>query len=236
MLALTLLLGGCAPSEAVLLERALSAPDYGAAVAGCNALEGVRADRCRVEVAALHGHDELAACALVEDPMWKDECVFQLAERLASRGEAGTAFELCSHTRFSRECSYHLLREVARGVLDRSPAEAAAALGPWRSVKGVGDASRLFWKAWFREGRAKGRRVSAEDCPEPECVDAARETLFESLRALHRADPAGFCARPPDAVEGWVWAGQAPEWSARWVADACARDASPSPRAIPPPP
>lgn len=226
----------CGESEAVRLERALSAADFPSALAACAELAPPRADRCRVEVAELHRQNDDAACAAVVDPFWRDECAFQRAERLAAAGEAEAAMALCAPTRFARECTYHLLRYVARGVVGRSPAEAAAALAPWLTLPTVRDAPRLFWKAWFREGRAAGGEVSPEGCPDEVCFGAARETLFESLRAVHRADPVGFCASPPSGAVGWAAGPTVAGWSARWAADTCGQKAPGPAQAIPPPP
>ena len=238
LLRLTLLplVAACGRSDADLLLEALSAADHAVAALACGRLSDVEADRCRVSVAALHHRDEAADCAAVVDPLWRDECDFQLAERFAVSGRAAEAVALCAGTRFVRECSYHLLREVARSTVGRSPLEAATALDPWRDLPTVRDAPRLFWKAWFREGRAAGGVVSPVGCPDAECEGAARETLFESLRALHRADPVGFCAAPPGSPPGWADAAMVASWAAHWSADTCARDAAAPPRAIPPSP
>jgi hypothetical protein len=189
-----------------------------------------------VDVAAQHDRREVADCGDLRLPLWRDECVFRLAERLARAGDATRAVEHCAATRFARECSYHLLREVARGVPPGDVGAATGALAPWRELPTVADAPRLFWKAWFREGRAGGAALRPDDCAESACEQAARETLYESLRALHRADPTGYCAAPPSGARGWSDTPRVQEWAAAWSADACARDARPPPRAIPPPP
>jgi hypothetical protein len=227
--------GGCARSDAELLQEALGADDHAQAAAACAQLGGVTGDRCRVDVAARHNRLDGAHCEPVSDPLWRDECAFQLAERLAVVGRPEEAVALCSGTRFARECSYHLLREVARGVLGK-PTEAAAALGAWEGMIPERDVARLFWKAWLREGRAAGAELNPEVCPDAACEAAARETLFESLRGQHRANREGFCASVAPPPPGWEETALVREWTTRWASDACARDASAPARAIPPPP
>ncbi|MSQ02387.1 MAG: hypothetical protein EXR71_10940 [Myxococcales bacterium] len=229
-------LASCADSEAERLRAALAAPDLASASAACERLADPGRDSCLVS--ALERFDGLApaSCDAVRAPLWQGECRFQYAERLALQGEAAAAFVACQGTPFHRECGYHLLRGVARGVLDASPAEAADALAPWRRVPGLDDAPRLFWKAWFRERRRADQGLDPTGCPEASCEQAARESYLESLRAVHHADPADFCASPPVPVRGWAATETTAAWQARWVADTCARAVTPPQEAIAPPP
>ncbi len=229
-------LAACADSEAERLRVALAAPDLATAAAACEGLADPGRDSCLV--GALERFDSLApaACEAVRTPLWQGECRFQYAERLAGEGQAAAAFVACQATPFRRECGYHLLREVARGVLDGTPEAAGAALSPWRQVPGLDDAPRLFWKAWFRERRRAEQALDPEGCPEQACEQAARESYFESLRALHRAAPEEFCAAAPASVSGWAATEATAAWQARWVAHACQRDGAGRQEAIPPTP
>lgn len=223
---LGLILLACAPSQAELQAQAYAAADHASAVSTCARMTPAGADPCRVEAAERFGRLEPADCDAVQTEPWRSECGFQYAERLARAGRAEEAFVVCTSTRFSRECGYHLLREVARGVVDQDVGGAAAALEPWRTVPGVGDAPRLYWKAWFRERRRSERPADPTGCPDESCTVAARESYFEGLRALHHADRAGFCAGAPPPVPGWAATATTDEWARRWADDACARDAA----------
>ncbi len=225
-------LAGCADSEAQRLRDALAAPDLVTATVSCDALASPGRDSCLVAVLERFESLAPAACDTVRTPLWQGECRFQYAERLARQGQAAAAFVACQATPFHRECGYHLLREVARGVLDATPAEAAAALSPWRDVEGLNDAPRLFWKAWFRERRRAEQSLDPGGCPEASCVQAAKESYFESLRALHHAAPLAFCSAPAASVPGWAATDTTSAWQARWVADACGQRQE----AIPPAP
>lgn len=236
-LILAALLTGCQPSEAEVLVAAAAAVDHAGAVAACERLAGVPRDECLVGQAERFSAGAVA-CEAVVDARWNGECRFQLAERLVRTGEAAEAMELCVATPFARECSYHLLREAARGVILQPPAEAAAALDAWRSMPGAADSPRLFWKAYFRERRGADLDDDPTTCPDDVCRRGARETYFESVRALYKSDRAAFCAAPPTTISGWVDTPETAEWLATWTRDTCARDAGSllAPRAIPPPP
>lgn len=230
-------MSACQPSEAEVLVSAAAATDHGGAVAACERLSGVARDECLVSQAERFAAGA-EACEAVLDPKWNGECRFQLAERLVRAGQAAEAMTLCSATPFARECSYHLLREAARAVISQSPGEAAAALDAWRSMPGAADSPRLFWKAYFRERRGADLDDDPTTCPDDVCRRGARETFFETVRAVYRSDRAAFCAMPPTTVSGWLTTPETTEWLTTWSRDTCTRDAGSLgvPRAIPPPP
>ena len=224
-------LGGCSPSEAEQLAAAGAAADASMAAALCDTLPGDSRDRCLVAQADRFAV-EAAWCDRVPGERWRGECRFRAAERLVRAGDPGAATALCVSTPFARECTYHLLRESARTVLDQPPATAAAALTPWLAEPGAHDAPKLYWKAYFRERRGSGAVDDPTGCPDEACTDAARETFFETVRATFRADRDGFCAAPPASVNGWAVTPDTSAWLATWADDACARAAAP-PQAIP---
>lgn len=224
-------LGGCSPSEAERLAAADAAPDATTAATHCDTLPGEARDRCLVAQADRFAV-EAAWCDRVPDERWRGECRFRAAERLVRAGAPAAATALCLSTPFARECTYHLLRESARTVLDQPPATAAAALTPWLAEPGAHDAAKLYWKAYFRERRGSGAVDDPTGCPDEACTAAARETFYESVRATFRADRAGFCAAPPAEIQGWTVTPDTSAWLATWAGDACARDAAP-PQAIP---
>ena len=238
LLGLIALLGGCGPSRAELAHDAAQAALHDDALAACARMAPLDADVCRVDAAARFGRLEVGDCDAVNDPTWAGECRFQYAERLARAGRAAEAFAACTTTPFSRECDYHLLREVVRAAPEVPLADAATALDPWRDLPGLRDAPRLYWKAWFRERRRAGAEVDPAACPEPACLEGAKQSYFENLRGLHRADRAAFCAAVPESVPGWASTETTAAWKAAWAADTCARDAAdgvaPAPAPSPP--
>jgi hypothetical protein len=191
--ALALLLAGCGDdrSDAVRYRDALTAEDWTSARAGCATLDGDMRDDCLV--AAMDRHDVKAptACDALAVGVWRDECLFRLAERVAADGDVAGAAAACHAMRYARECSFHLVRNAARTVLTEPVARAAPALEPWRSaLHSAPDAARLFWRTYFREGMGK-TAADPTACPDEDCRAGAREAVYTALQAMSRAD--GFC-------------------------------------------
>ena len=112
-------------------------------------------------VLAEHQVDEAQACWEISEPLWGDECRFQVAERQAER-DFGLAVQTCGQTRFGRECSFHLVRQLARQAAEPEQAEAVASkLG---DIPRAPDAQQLFWNEWLKDQRVRGRALSAERC------------------------------------------------------------------------
>jgi hypothetical protein len=189
---------------------------------------------CVVAVAEAHGRLERADCDVVTDALWKDECVFRYAERAAKAGQRDAAVAACESTRFGRECTFHLIREGARGVLKEDVPTASAAIDPWRAVRLAPDAPRLFWRTWFRERLAAGTPVDPAGCADEDCLTGAREAIYTTMAAVARASE-DFCGGElPSGQLGdktiWVDGDRTRAWVAEWARNECTRrDRAPAP-------
>lgn len=166
------------------------------ALAHCQALRSAdTAGSCALAVLERGGLDA-PRCAGLSDPLWRDECTFRLAEQQAAGGALGQGVATCHHTRFGRECAFHLIRAQARLAVDEPPDQAAARL-PALSTSGfTPDYARLFWRERFRAAQGQDRPAAAAECaglaePGP-CAQAWRELWSQALLALGRAE---LCAR-----------------------------------------
>jgi len=240
-LILALWLGCDGRTDAQRYRDALAATDWETARADC--LRLADPDRSDCLLAVMERLDRLAPedCALVESPLWRDECTFLYAERAAGAGQLDQAFAACNATGFRRECSYHLIREAARGVLEAPADVAAARIAPYASLPGAPDAPRLFWRAWHRERLARGIAVDPAVCgADTACVQLARETVSTTLAGMAAARGAeAFCADPPTGTDPsgkvvWVAAEPTLGWVRTWVERHCAPPAPP-PAGIPAP-
>ncbi len=228
---IALLACGDGRSDAQRYHDALTTPEWSTARASCEALASPTArPDCLLAAMERLGRLERADCALVADPLWNDECVFLYAERAARAGDLADAFAACNETRFRRECSYHLIREAARTVLDRPAAEAATRIAPYTSLPGAPDAPRLFWRAWHRERLAEHFPIDPAACgDDATCVAGARETILVTLTAMSTARPEGLCGVPepsgvtPSGRVTWVESPQTRTWVHHFVENDCAR-------------
>ncbi|MDP2313273.1 MAG: proline-rich domain-containing protein [Pseudomonadota bacterium] len=224
-----LLLSGCdqrGPAE--LYRDALAAPTWDEARGLCERLPEADVPDCLVAAMEVQGRLDEADCDVLPKGVWHDECVFLYAEREARAGNLAEAFTACDRTVFGRECSYHLIREGARAVLDRTLEEASPAAVPYTGLDRAPDAQRLFWRTWFRERMEKKVPVDPTGCPTRDCLDGARETVLLTLNALARAGGAGFCeGPPPDGQSGarvlWVEGPETIGWVTEFVEGECAR-------------
>lgn len=217
---------GCRVEPGDAWARALAAGTWDDARDACAALD--EPAECLVAAMEQHGRLDRADCDAVPPGLWKDECVFRYAERAAKAGEHAAAVEACNGTRFGRECAFHLVRAAAEAVWDRPMAEAATAAAAWQGLDRAPDASRLFWRSWFRKRQGKGLALDPGECPDPTCRDGARETLYLTLTGLARAAGEGFCAGPPPdgtMTDRRLWAStpETEEWVERWVRSECMR-------------
>jgi hypothetical protein len=118
-------------------------------------------------VLAVHEVQDVELCQAIGDPLWSDECRFQVAERQAA-SDMDRGVETCHTTRFARECSFHLIRERARRSPD--PGDASRAVLGLEGIRRAPDASALFWQEWLKDSRVHGVALGPERC---EAVDAA---------------------------------------------------------------
>ena len=224
-----LLLAGCdtrGPAE--LYRDALHASTWEEGRDTCGKLPEADRGDCLVAVMEVHQRLDRADCETIPAGLWHSECVFLFAEREAKAGNLAYAVEACDRSGFGRECSYHLIREGARAVLDASIEDAAKATATWDGMQHAPDAERLFWRTWFRERLQKKIPVDPSGCTTPACNDGARETILMTLNGLARARGEAFCdGSLPSPVQGdrtmWVETGAVHEWIFEFVEGECAR-------------
>ena len=184
-----LLLLACARTPAEHYARALDVEvPLAKAMDGCGTLPAGDADDCKT--AALEIREEEGQCGTLEDPLWKDECLFLEGERLRKEGRLEEAFALCESTRFGRECSWHILRDEAHNVHDRSFPEVEAYYKGLPYGKRVPDGEALFWESWFTHRRFLGNKVDRRDCEvlsQPRhCFEGADRTFDETCLMQNR--------------------------------------------------
>ncbi|MCK6502324.1 hypothetical protein L6R53_02815 [Myxococcota bacterium] len=211
-LALVVLPGCERRSDAERYHHALvEARSYATARASCRRIEDPdsRGD-CLVGVMEVWQRLDAAGCheilapagagagAAPELAVWRDECMFQLAERQRAHGDLPTALRTCLDSRWARECSWHLLQDEAEASLDEPAAVAEARIRAFRDAPRLPDASLQFWIIRARAGAARGRPVSEADCaalaaPAP-CREALGVTVRSMLDARLRAEGTSGCA------------------------------------------
>lgn len=233
-LILLLLLFACdgrGPAE--LYRDALRAETWEEGSALCRRLPEEDAPDCLVAVQEALGRLDRADCDAIPAGVWRDECVFLYAERVAAAGDAAAGFAACEGTRFGRHCTYHLIREGARAALERPLAEAAVATDAYAGLRLAPDAGRLFWQTWFRERMSRNHPVDPSGCGAlprgvEACHQGALDTIELSLQGMARARGHSFCkGPPPDGHAGertlWVRTPETEAWVAAFVARACPR-------------
>ena len=199
---LLLLLGACThptPPQPwkVALEGGL---DEG--LAACASYEGNVAGECAFGVLQTHHRIDEEGCALLEEGLYRTECLFLAAERLARAGEHERAAALCDRTRdtFRNNCAMHAWDQAVLSAIEVADptgpsaasevilAEATAAYG-----RGVLDPGRAvndsFWWAWWKERR----HVRVTDCATETCVQS-------SLTAASSFGFVGGCDSAPPEV------------------------------------
>ncbi len=231
------LLAGCGPpGDAALYVAALSedgryerARDHCARIADVH----TRGD-CLVAVMERFSQlDEGECLALAQaEPalaLWRDECVFQLAERLRARGRMDDALRLCLDTRFSRECAWHLVQDEAEASIGEPAAVAELRLERFAGARRLPDAALQFWmirlRAQVSVGTLPDETVCGELAASEPCFEALRRHIRASLDGLHKlkqdracpegADPAGTLSADAAWVDGPVARATVSEWRAR---------------------
>lgn len=212
---------------------ALAATAWADAHEHCVAIpaEPARSD-CLATISERHDRP-VADCAEIGVDHWAQECRFQFAERAAAAGKLDEAFAACDGTpEFGRECSYHLIRQVSRRVLDKSPAEVGdpfAGTGDYGKLQRAPDALRLFWKGYFRERLANNVLIDPTGCRDKACIAGARDEMNFHLPAVKRATP-DFCTADPATLGSTVWAHNelTNGWVAEWRVQPCILGAGPA--------
>jgi hypothetical protein len=193
------LASACAdPSEAERLAQALNlTTPIAQGLALCRTLsDPTQSGQCGVQV--LDRKEDLGEgdCVALGQGVWLDECRFNVAERLADRGEVGAATEICDRIRFSRPCNFHLVREQARRSVEETPAIAEARVALFTTASIAPDAARLFWGERFRATQLLGRPADVATCAG--LTDAAPcHEAFSSMwdRAVQAVSRDQACAR-----------------------------------------
>ncbi|NOY28228.1 MAG: hypothetical protein GXP62_20385 [Oligoflexia bacterium] len=130
--------------------------------------------------------------------LWRDECMFQLAERRRRAGDLDGALTACVDTRFSRRCAWHLIQDEAEASLDETPSTAELRLARFVKVRRLPDAPLQFWLIRFRTALAKGTVLDEGVCqglasPSP-CYQALDRATRVVLDAWLRVRPERACA------------------------------------------
>ncbi len=214
---------------------ALTAEDgYARAARRCDRIDGLRLrGDCEVAAMSRWGRLEEADCQGVEDALWRDECVFLLAERQWGAGQHQEALASCHQTRFARACVWHLLQDEVEATATADAHTASTRLAPFAGEPLIPDAQQQFWRLWLRSRAGAGIVLDEAECadladPWP-CRHALDRYIHEVLEALHRAD-ASICALP---LGQRVMRGGTPQWRAgalaveaeeRWALRRCARN------------
>ena len=212
-----LALTGCSPSatESQNYLNALTAAGWASALSSCEAIdrEPARSD-CLTAITEKHARP-IEDCERITVDHWAQECRFLYAERAARAGELDAAFAACNGTQaFGRECSYHLIREAARAVLDQAPAQVPDFAKGYTALARAPDAERLFWNAYFRERLALRTLIDPTGCPDLACFDGALHEMRLHLPGIKRTR-SDFCTADVNTLGEAIWARGAT--TARWV-------------------
>lgn len=225
----------CAPErgDAGWYAAALAdATDHASAKQMCAEIGELRL-RSDCQVAAMERWGGLAEaeCLEVSDPVWADECRFQLAERLRVAGDLAGGIDACHRTRFRRQCSWHLLQDEAQDSVDETPAEAQRRLRPFAASNPLPDAGRHFWAIRMQEQNGAGRSADETDCDQvadsQSCTIAFERHVHRTLDALGRANLAKVCGAETGQraftreVPTWLPGPLATAAERRWVDARC---------------
>lgn len=202
----------CGPrGDSALYSHALtSAGTYEQARASCDRIQRVdsRGD-CQVAIVERFERYELAECERIlgmepRTALWRDECVFLVAEGLRKRGELDLALEACVQTRFARQCAWHLVEDEANASLTEEPAVAERRIERFSKARPIPDAAMQFWRIRFRTAAGQGHPpdelvCAALQAPTP-CLEAFERGIIELLEARRAREPQQVC--PPAGALG----------------------------------
>ena len=156
-MSLTLLLA-CSASDGQLYAMSAEADSLERASAYCSDIrsQGLRAE-CLGQLGREHPDDlDIEAhCASIDDPQWRDECTFLLAEERWDAQRADDAIGLCKQAgRYLGQCFMHLWADHAAGLKrEKSPEEAIAGFEEaltWPAEHLDEDLERRGWGLYFR--------------------------------------------------------------------------------------
>lgn len=137
-------------------------------------------------------------CAGIEDPMWRDECWFMVAEHALHEGDLEAGYQRCQRAgSFQEQCLSHCWYQQAERVQAAEEGEAAlhAYLRTWEDHHPGVDAGakHLFWEKYF-EVALNGTSTAPLDIAWCEVIDletavceqAMRSSLERALRRVRR--------------------------------------------------
>ena len=158
-------------------------------------------------------HLEPTDCAEVTSHLWRDECVFLLAERQWKGGQQVEGLATCRQTRFARACTWHLIQDEAEAALMESPEVAEARLSAFAASGVAPDAPIQFWKLWLRGRSGAGLPIDERSCAALQnahpCQEAVGRYIHELLEANARQDRTHVCTAAPGervrTAQGPVW-------------------------------
>lgn len=202
-LAVSLLACSPMPSDQALYQRALvEADDHSQALQACQQITapGLAGD-CQVAIMERFTLLTPGDCAAIASHLWRDECVFLLAERQWRSGAQAEGLATCQETRFARACTWHLIQDEAEAAAEEPPEVAEMRLQPFLANRIAPDAALQFWKLWLRARLGAGTPIDERSCEERSSREACREavgrTLHELLEATGRHERGALCAAAP---------------------------------------
>lgn len=235
MLLLLLMLVAChePPSDAVLYRRALvTSVDGEHAALLCQQITDIGlAGDCQVAVMERFEDLEPGDCAVIRSNLWRDECVFLLAERQWRSGQQAEGLSTCKQTRFARACTWHLIQDEAEAAADQDAAAAESRLEPFLRSNAAPDAGLQFWKLWFRARLSAGVPIDEAACSVVQdvrgCREAVGRTIHELLEASGRANRSALCSAAEgqrvimNGAPAWRLGGLSTAAERQWVARHC---------------
>ena len=154
-------------------------------------------------------------CAAIASHLWRDECVFLLAERQWRSGAHAEGLATCEETRFARACTWHLIQDEAEAAAEEPPEVAEVRLQHFLTSRIAPDAALHFWKLWLRARLGAGTPIDERSCGaltrREACREAVGRTLPELLEATGRHEREALCAAAPGER---VMVSSGPAWRA----------------------
>ena len=184
-------------------------------------------------LAVLEQYHRLAEtdCAELQVMKWREECLFQLAERQNASGDLALGLATCNRSRYARPCSWHLVQDEVEASLGDAPSVAEPRIDKFKGVRSLPDAPLQFWLIRFREQSAAGKPIDEADCDglrDPiACRNAVQEHIQQVLDTMSGKALQTVCrAAPGERVKtagkpAWAMGPIATATDARWAGEHC---------------
>jgi hypothetical protein len=203
----------CSTPPAGSYADALTAPTFEAAWAICATIAPPNRGDC--QQVTVTRFENFEACEQVDPGVWREECLFTLAEARAHAADRAGALTACAKSKFTANCEQHVLEGMAMEYLQSSPAELDAA---WTAVKPLtqGKNAELdLWRSWNRVRIQEG--IPFEKCPSKPCRTAQQVEVMRATEELLRRDSCDTF----DVELVWEPNSDASRWAASVVRQRC---------------